>query len=378
MTYKAGGLGEHFTFQPSREVPIFNWFHYKEAYSPELVKSIFAELPPSGWVLDPFCGVGTTPLACKSMGIGCRGVDASPLAVFVSNAKCADYSKEDVQAALEFIGGPLGDAEPLLRWEFELFPPERAFPKRNLHQIIRIREKIAELPDSNSSRLLLLALLSILPECSFTVKDGGFLRIRKSSLPPAWDMFRRKVKRMAADLENPINGPLQEISLGDARKLEFENESFSAVMTSPPYLNNVDYTKIYGLELSLLMLDPNAAQDARTNSIRSFISSRPGTDEMPEEAVEQCAKVPIAAGYFSDMKKAIIESYRVLAPSGYSVMVVGDAVIGGIKIDVCDILCEIGRNIGFSECGIIGSIERTADIQPRKEKFLESAIMMRK
>lgn len=373
-------LGPYFTFEPSKSKPIYNWFYYKEAYSPEIVEQILDGFGiNSGKILDPFCGIGTTCLVAKSRNLPTYGIDASPLAAFVSSVKTRNYSEEDLSEVENFMKKIFQEKTiPRLRWEFELFKIERAFPPANLRDILFIREKISEVENEKVHNLLLLALVSILPMCSFVLKDGGVLKITKKSVAPAKEMFKRKVKRMLSDLrESPIKGPEPEISIGDARHLPFENEAMDAIITSPPYLNNIDYTKVYGLELSLLEMSAQTAKEARERSVRSFITSQAQAEEIPAELGEIGYRIPIAGTYFSDMEKVLIEAYRVLKKGGIASFVVGNAVIHETHILVDEILAEMGERTGFESEIWIG-LERIADVKPAKVKTRESVIVFRK
>ena len=372
-------LGRFFTFEPSKGNPVYNWFYYKEAYSPEFVSQMLDEFKINGKVLDPFCGVGTTLLASKSKGIFSAGIDSSPLAVFASRVKSADYSEEDLQAVEKSLALMFQEkGYPRLRWVFELFQVEKAFPPANLRDILLMRERLEKAETENARNLLLLALVSILPMCSFVLKDGGVLKIVKKSVAPAKEMFKRKVKRMVKELrESPIQGPLPHISLGDARKMPFEDESFDALITSPPYLNNIDYTKVYGLELSLLEMSFRATAEARKGSLRSFITSKAEAENLPPEIEEIASRIPIAGTYFADMENVLKETKRVLKPGCSSCCVVSNSVIHETHIPVDEILAEIGERLGM-EAEIMVGLERTADVRPVKVKTRESAVILRK
>lgn len=375
------------TFQASKEKPIHRWFYYKEGYAPEIAEYALGQEgirseSGGGRLLDPFCGVGTSLLAAKGLGISSFGVDASELAVFVSRAKCANYCKEDISEINDFLAllPRLAHREGSLRWEFELFSPRAAFPKRNIFEILAIREAISGFRCGQKARnLLTLALLSILPQASVIVKDGGVLRVdRRKRAMPAKEAFRRKVKQMVVDIEKtPQEGLEAAVSLGDARSLEFDSGAFDIIVTSPPYLNNVDYSKIYGLELTLLALDPDATRKVRARLLHSFIKEGHKADYSPPECESIAHRIPIVGGYFADMEKAVMEMKRVLKPGAAAYIVVSNAVIFQEHVPVDSILAGMGERLGMDAEIIIGAY-RIADIKPARVQTRESMVVLRK
>src|SRR5258708_38124610 len=45
---------------------------------------------PDEWVLDPFCGRGTTMFAARLRGLRCVGIDSNPIAAAIAAAKLTD------------------------------------------------------------------------------------------------------------------------------------------------------------------------------------------------------------------------------------------------------------------------------------------------
>lgn len=379
-------IGKYFTFDPSKDKPIYNWFYYKEAFSPEVVDYVIDKycggVENAKSIYDPFCGAGTTMLRAKELGASGFSVDSSPLAVFVSKVKCAEYSKEDIDTVKKFLSQNIDISRPakFSDWKFELFPPALAFPKSNFSAFLSIREEVENLENSNASNLIMLALLSAIPQCSLVIKDGGVLKIsKKKRAMPVKEAFRRKIKAMLNDLEQKrIGSAVPDIRLGDSRKTDFESNSADAIITSPPYLNNIDYSKVYGLELSLLGMDKKITSETRTRSVRSFITSTSfDRSALVPEVQEFADKIPIVGSYFSDMHNVVQEMHRILRPGGVAGFVVGNAVIHETHIIVDEIIAEMAEKMGF-ECEIVVGLERIADVKPSKVKTRESLIIMKK
>ncbi|MCK4319879.1 hypothetical protein KAW38_04895 [Candidatus Micrarchaeota archaeon] len=361
-------IKEYFTFKHGKEHPIHNWFYYKEAYAPELVEHYLSLFKPN-IVYDPFCGIGTTPLVCKSKGISCIAVDSSPLSIFVSSVKTSDYSAEETKSIYENMKNISPAKEKSdWSWDFELFHPSKVFGKRNYNQLISLRTSIENIQEEKIKAFFLFALVSILPQSGFFRKDGGVLRPdpKKSTIPPKI-AFKRKIKQMLKDLkENSIKGPVPELLVADARSYKTKADAF---ITSPPYLNNIDYSKVYGLELSLLAMEKDITKLVRSASIRSFITGS-SFSECPEEAKEY-SHIPIASTYFADMEKVLHNLYL---STEKGAMIVGNAVIHETHIPVDEILIAIGERIGFK--GKIDACKiRTADVRPKKLEARESSIL---
>ena len=374
-------LGKYMTFESSKTLPLHRWFYYKEGYSPEIVEYALEQEKTKGILLDPFCGTGTSLLVAKEKGILGRGVDASELAVFVSQVKCANYDNKNIDEAKSFLKNVFKQRkEPEIKWDFELFSPRAAFPKRNLNDILYLRQAIGESEISDTTKkLLLLALVSILPQSSLIVKDGGVLRMdKRKSAMPAKDAFKRKVKHMVSDIEKSgINGKEPDVQLGDARALPYEDESCDIIVTSPPYLNNVDYSKIYGLELSLLMLDKEITKITRGRSLRSFLKKDAKVQYVPEEAGEIGYRIPVVGAYFADMENSISEMKRVMKSGASAYVVVSNSVIFQEHILVDEILGAIGERMNMKSEIIVGAY-RIADVKPQKVKTRESIVVFRK
>ncbi len=377
-------LGRYMTFELSKEKPVHGWFWYKEGFAPELVgwcMSRYREAHGSAptTLLDPFCGVGTSLLAAKEAGVMSAGVDASPLAVFASRTKTDDYEQADLEAALAFLSKRT-DSVPQAEWEFELFSPRAAFPKRNYNEILSLREAI-EGEEGRVRNLLLLALLSILPQSSIIVKDGGVLKIdKRKRAMPAREIFRRRVKRMVRDIGGRPQGFAPQVFIGDARALGMEGGSADIIVTSPPYLNNIDYSKVYGLELSLLSMSKAEAEEVRMRAIRSFIRTGDRKPEtvLPPEAGDIGYRIPIVGTYLKDMERAMMEMHRVLKDGGQCHINVSNSVIHETHVLVDEIFAQMGLRLGFSDAEIVVGAERIADVKPQKVKTRESVVIMRK
>jgi DNA modification methylase len=333
-------LKELVTFIPNKKEPIHNWYYFKEGFSKQLV-DIFIDqfnLNENSIVLDSFCGVGTTLLTCKQRGIKSIGFDVSPLFVFVSKVKLENYNLEELANAVSNA----------LRWKFERpmkLPKEKwitkVFSRYTLEDVIFYKNKILEIEDEKARNFLLLALIDSAMKSSWTLKDGAFVRIDKRGKPPLKKFFKYKIKKMFKDLKRFEIKPIRaEVEIGDARELKLEDESIDAVITSPPYLNKIEYTKIYNIETSLFF-------DFPESELRSHIGSRVEDIDVGDLGLDQNLP-PSAKNYFKDIHLALNEMYRVCKDNAKLAIVIGGGCYPDRVVEADRIAAELAEKIGFN------------------------------
>jgi len=370
------------TFIPNKKAPVYNWLYYKEGYSAELVFKLIEmfRLERNHTVLDPFAGVGTTLLACKQRGINAVGVDVQPVAVFASSVKTRDYDVEKLREAIR----------SLLDNKFEkprkVEPPaivKKCFSRYALEDIVFFRRHINNVEDEDVRNFLLLGLVNAAMKVSWAWKDGGVIKVKKHPSPPLRKMLSKTLGRMVKDLEklqesanlSPQSTESTEalrpgisVSVADARRLPFGDDSIDAVITSPPYLNQIDYQKVYAIENWIVSGEPAPA-------VRSFIGSSEAEQIVPDAP-------PHAQAYFRDMDAVLGELWRVCRSGARLGIVIGNAYFdppySPIESDV--VLAELAEKRGFVTEKILVLNQRAA-LKNRTEKvglLRESLVLLRK
>lgn len=332
------------TFIPNKHEPIHNWYYFKEGFSKSLV-DIFLdkfELNESSLVLDPFCGSGTTLLACKQGGIKSIGFDVSPFFVFVSKVKTRDYDLDKLRESIS----------KLSEWRFERpkhIPKEKyirkVFSRYTLEDFVFYRDKILEIDDEKIRDFLFLALVDSAIKASWTLKDGAVVKIDKRGKPPLKKYFKYKVKRMFKDLKALGLGPIEtSVDIGDAREMKLEDGLVDAVITSPPYLNKIEYTKIYSIEMSFLGYPET--------QLRSYVGSKVEDVSVSELGLDE--NLPLSAKtYFNDIHSALSEMYRVCKDEAKAAIVIGGGCYPDRAIEADKITAELAEKIGFDVKNIL-------------------------
>src|SRR5579859_739343 len=88
---------EQLTFKANTKQGRHGWLRLTPAYSVHLVEELVSKCNQEDLALDPFCGTGTTALACAQRAITCHTVDINPFLVWLTNAKCAGYSVDVIE-----------------------------------------------------------------------------------------------------------------------------------------------------------------------------------------------------------------------------------------------------------------------------------------
>jgi putative DNA methylase len=111
---------------------------------------------------------------------------------------------------------------------------------------------------------------------------------------------------------------------GYAQDLPFDNDSFDAIVTDPPYYDNIYYTVLSDFffswkRLLFRAIEPNLFRNASTDSSHELVASAYRAGQ-PGEA---------HADYCSEFAKAIREAERVLRPEGVFSLLYSHSSIGG-------------------------------------------------
>ncbi len=353
-----------------KDKPIHRWCVFPHSFTDELVSSLIDEweLNSKDKILDPFAGAGTTVLTAKVKGIPATGYDLSPFAVLAAQTKITNYNLEKLRKAWNTLSKSIDPN----RWNGAMREYPRlvrdALPGKLLGAFDAIDNQIGILDCSKAERRFFrLALLRTLPIYSRAVPTGGWLSWighgkRRDSLKAS---FERQVDRMLRDVEKEKleRKADWDVSLADARRLPDHKKNYSAVITSPPYPNRHDYTRVFGVELMFGFLDWEETRQLRYQSFESHPESHPNrplspsysppsklnkilSSIQPKDEDQRITK--LLSGYFLDLYLTLREVKRVCRIDAHIAFVLGNAQYFGVSVLVDELTAEIGECLGLT------------------------------
>lgn len=299
---------------------------YIGSLRPRLARQlILKHSKPNDLIWDPFCGAGSVPYECRLLSRHCIAADVNPYACAVTRAKlCAPPDEKTALFQLwaaatgmqnkrnnSLVGVPL--------W-VRLF-----FHRRTLAETLSLAREFR----SRRQYFNLGCLLGILHH-----QRPGFLSYPSSHLvpylrdqlypreefPEAYD-YRDPLPRMAAKIARTLNNPpprstSQQIVLRRSVLCDYITPStVDAVITSPPYMNALDY--------------------ARDNRLRLWFLG------VADYKIIQRQELRGLRGFEANLLLALQSILRVVRNGGRCILILGDVGRSSNRRDVARIVCNM-------------------------------------
>jgi hypothetical protein len=410
------------------------WYRFVLSFPPHLVREYVAKfgLDSHHLALDPFCGTGTTLVECQKLGIPAVGLEPNPVACFASQTKLqwnidprellrhaikvAELANrrleqdglfdEDAYRLLERQAGTTAKLGRLPDEAFDLLLTNSISPIP-LHKTLVLLEVLAENHDERFSKHERLALATALVNGISNLQFGPEVGVGSAkSDAPVVSLWLNGIRAMAQDLENlPTSTAAQAVVyLEDARDGApmLPANSVDAVITSPPYPNEKDYTRTTRLESVLLGFIQSKA-DLRALKKRLVRSNTRGvykadTDDLLVAGHPQIESIAAAIEkrrielnkdsgferlyarvtklYFGGMARHLAGLRRVLRPGARLAYVVGDqASYLRVMIRTGQLLAGIAESLGYEVVGL--DLFRTRLATATKEQLREEVVVLR-
>jgi hypothetical protein len=321
-------------------------------------------------VLDPMMGSGTVLAMARARGHRGFGFDLDPLAVLISKVWTTANDPAEVR----------GTSKEVLALANDLFPKisdEDAYP---LDADEETRDFISYWFDPQARRQL--AALSRCIDCvsQDTTRDVlwcAFSRLiitKQAGASLARDLAHsrphrfyteaplRPFEKFPASVERVLNntissrvrdrGPAPSVHFGDARNLPMASASIDLVLTSPPYLNAIDYVRCSKFSLVWMGESVGGLRQVRADSVGAEAGRKSTTDDPEIARVMEAMKLKpklaptqerVLRRYIDDMRDAIKEVGRVLTNSGKAVYVVRENTLRATYIRNSTVVCELAK-----------------------------------
>jgi SAM-dependent methyltransferase len=346
--------------------------------APGIVLNIIAAEPEPIRVLDPMMGSGTVLAVARARGHTAVGIDIDPLAVLLARVwtTAVDVSKVERKAAeildrakSDFSSRRAGEAYPryadsetrkFIRYWFD------AYSRR---QLTSLAEAIHGVRDDQVRDALWCAFSRLI----ITKQSGASLAMDLSHSRPhkVFDRapikpFEKFIDAVKLVLKNCIGssqrdrGPATRVSLGDARNLPVASGTIDLVLTSPPYLNAIDYMRCSKFSLVWMDYTIEELSGIRTESVGTESGDKEASENEDVQKIITDLKLnpqlsarneSVLAHYIEDMRNSIEEAARVLSPGGKAVYVVGENTVRGTFIPNAKIVSAVAKLSGLKVDG---------------------------
>jgi hypothetical protein len=219
------------------------------------------------WVIDPFCGRGTTNFAARLRKMPSVGIDSSPVAAALAQAKLASAAPSRVVASARTILKSAGDPSSVPTGEFW----KLAYHEHTLVQLCQLREALLD-ECSSPTRVLLRAIVlgalhgprpkgapsyfsnqsprTFAPKPKYAVKFWTERGLRPTNVD-VLSLIKTRANRYLAESPPNVDG---KVLLGDSREADTFTDLPKArfVVTSPPYYGMRTYLPDQWLRLWFL------------------------------------------------------------------------------------------------------------------------------
>ena len=393
---------------------VHRWAPYIQGFSAAFVQSIIERYKgdyKSPIILDPFAGCGTVLVQFKLNGYKSVGTELNPLLQFIADTKVNswDVDPESLRNFFSSIPRNLRITAP------EFLKSEKQFNKGVLRNLEFLKGGIDSLPSETEKQikaknLILLAFSSILIDCSNLKRTPclGYWKNKKVLDSAPWMLMKEKIRDIYNDLtiiQQKFKKNISiksEVILANAMECRHQN-NFDLMITSPPYMNGLDYVMNYKIEMGWLGFT-KGHKEAKTikdemvvcdnvskGLIRNFAKSNSRyTNDWLDDIANKIQRniirrgnyrrvdMPfIVAKYFDDLYKVMKIVVAPLNPGGRFLLVIGDSLIADVYIPTDLILARIGQELDLE----IESIEKARNRrsgQIRNYRLRETVLTLKK
>jgi altronate dehydratase len=339
------------------------------------------------------------------------GVELNPLLHFVAKTKIEswDVTPDNLLKIAQHLSAKKTFEAP------DFLKSEKHFKPKVLRNLEKLKSGIDSFSPTTKEEvkiknLMLMAFASILIDCSNLKRTPclGYSHKKVVEDNAPFYLFSEKIEEIAEDLlliknkYKPSMKTSSEISL--ANSMEYKHRAkYDLAITSPPYMNGLDYVINYKIEMGWLGFGQDhkdlkklkdemvVCDNVSKGLIHNFAETNNRyTNDWIEEIKLNIQKNITKRGsyrrkdmpeivhkYFDDMHKIMLNVTRSLKSGGRFIQVVGDSLIADVYLPTDLMLARMGQEMGLT----IESIEKARDRrsgQVRTYKLRETIVTLKK
>jgi hypothetical protein len=358
------------TFRGNLRSTRHGWLRLTPAYSVSLVRELVErrsrqDLP----VLDPFCGTGTTLLACAELGIACTTVDLNPFLAWLAQVKSRRYTAADLGRARALVETMARAAQGGRgrRWVPELHRIEKWWDEPSLDALSRAFEPLREARGKAHDLAALAFCRTLIDAGNVSFRHQSMSFEKRDQAEDVAGQLRRALSLLEPGLVSPLGSAEALVVLADSRALDqvLPLESCGSVVTSPPYVNRMSYIRELRPYMYWLghLRDGRQAGELDWQAIggtwgvaTSKLSSWRPDSELPLRRLRTLTRAierrsPVLARYveryFHDMDQHLASLGRVLAAGAEAHYVIGNSKFFDVMVPAEKLLAQLFERHGF-------------------------------
>lgn len=340
------------------------------------------------YILDPFCGSGTTLVEGMLYGHNVIGIDIDPLSTLISKVKTTRLDNEKLIAISRWILDNMENSEKKFHPKCDTL--EHWFSDDAIQKLSKIRALINDVSITfgNSQNVkdiqdfLTICLSSIIRRVSNADNQSQktYVSGTKIKTPEeVYGLFRKqlntyieRIAEFSEKVDKKIKSDVKCTQNNSELKCKLNGLKVDLVISSPPYIKSIDYVYNQMAELfwigDLFEMDTQDKQNKRKENYigtskvfkKEYKDYNPDTYKVSISELDEKLKyiyindiknghkhAYITYKYFMEMEKHFIEINKVLKSNGHYVMVVGNSSVSNVLFNTADYLIEIAEKNGF-------------------------------
>lgn len=375
--------GDRFLFISYDQTVLTHGLHkYPAKFFPELPRWLIQRYSKKGdLILDPFTGSGTTNVEALLNRRHSVGIDVDPFSRYISKVKTTPLNINELYRTQKHLLDQTVKYKPqkVTQQDIPEFPyRDNWFNMEIIYELAYLKKKILNMDTTEDIKNFYLVCFSSIIRAVSNADDNCTRTVIRKKLNkqiyPSLALVKfvesilLSVPKMEEFSELVSSSTSVEIPNNmDARHIEYDSNTFDLAITSPPYVNAVDYPRTHQLELYWLgfasgSLVPLKRKHIGTENVPARLYNefhRIGiaeADTIMEKIYEQDPKrAYIAYKYLTDMKMNFQEVYRVLKPDTCYVVVVGNNRIREQLFENWKYFISLAEQVGFTIENYFGS-----------------------